>query len=159
MQQEDAMDKVWAFVKGAALHMGAVGYWANRHEPQPYGLHDFVAENIRHSCGDNARHGFAGRAWADEAPLNASLEDAILAAADYAGVQITPADVEAACLRWHWRNYQWEGFKDLPCKWEALQAAAAERGWIWEPVTPDWLLYEASHWAAEIAAQLETVTA
>jgi hypothetical protein len=78
MQQEHAMDKLWAFVKGAALHAGAVGYWANRPEPQPYGLHDFVAENIRQSCGADAQHGFAGRAWAAEAPLSASLEDAIL---------------------------------------------------------------------------------
>jgi hypothetical protein len=157
MQQEHAMDKLWAFVKGAALHAGAVGYWANRPEPQPYGLHDFVAENIRQSCGADAQHGFAGRAWAAEAPLSASLEDAILAAAEYAGVQITPAAVEAACLRWHWHNFKWEGFKDLPCKWAALHAAAAERGWVWEPITPDRLLHEESDWAAEIAAQLEAV--
>jgi hypothetical protein len=99
MQQQNPFDVLWAFVRGAALHMGAVGYWANRDEPQPYLLHEFISDNIEFSCGDLARHGFAGRAWADEAPLSASLLDAILAAAEYAGVEITPADVEAACFR------------------------------------------------------------
>jgi hypothetical protein len=150
---EPQIDVIWAFVRGAALHMGAVGYWAGRDEPQPYGLHEFIEANIEQSCGDLARHGFAGRAWASDAPLSASLQDAILAAADYAGAEITPADVEAACLRWEWHNYR-RSVKDLPCTWEALQAAAAERGWVWEPVTSDRPLHEVSNWAGEIAAQL-----
>lgn len=146
-------DAIWAFVVGAALQMGAVGYWASRNEPQPYALNDFLAENIRQACGQDARHGFAGRAWADEAPLSATLADAVIAAAEYAGVRITPADVEAACLRMKWEHYKWEGM-NLPCNWEALQAAAAERGWGWNPVRPDRPLYEVSTWAGEVAARL-----
>jgi hypothetical protein len=151
---DEQHDKVWAFVVGAALECSKLNYWMVQSGPQPYALNEFVAENIRHTCGALARHGFAGQAWANEAPLSASLADAIIAAAEYAGVEITPADVEAACLRWKWRNYQWEGFEALPCDWAALKAAAEERGWKWNPVMPNRPLHEVSDWAGEIAAQL-----
>jgi hypothetical protein len=156
MQQH--FDALWAFVWGAALQAGADAYWAQRDEPRPFLHEEFMEEQTEYMCREDARHARAGRRWAREA-AEATLEDCILAAADYAGVELTPADVEAACLRCKWKWYQWEGLKDLPCTWEALRAAAAERGWVWEPITPDRPLHEVSDWAAEIAAHLREPTA
>jgi hypothetical protein len=145
---------VWAFVVGAALQAGADAYWTQRSEPRPFLHSEFMAENLRHTCGELARHGFAGQAWAKEAPLSASLADAIIAAAEYAGVELTPADVEAACLRMECKHFRWDGLLDPPCTWEALKAAAESRGWAWDPVLPDRPLHEVSTWAAEVAAHL-----
>jgi len=158
MNDSNQFDVLWAFVTGAALHMGARGYWAQRPEPQPVGLHEFVAENIRNACGDLARHGFAGRAWADDQPLPTTLAECIRAAAKYAGVKVTSADIDAACLRREWKNFRLEeSLQHIPCDWQSLRAAAEGRGWEWKPVSANTPLHEASDWAAAIASELEEI--
>jgi hypothetical protein len=157
--ERQRFDALWAFVYGASLQAGADAYWAQRDEPRPFLHEEFMEEEIESMCLEDARHGRAGRRWARAAPSEVTLEDCILAAADYAGVKITPAEVEAACLRCQWKWRQWEGLSDLPCDWDALKADAESRGWVWDPIIPSKPLHEVSQWAAEIASHLREPTA
>jgi len=93
-------DKAWAFVKGAALYAGAIGYWAQQDEPQPSGLIDFIDDQIHFYCTNHARHGRAGMAWAADAdPLAITIGQTISRAAFHAGLRPRKRDVERACAK------------------------------------------------------------
>lgn len=139
-------DMIWGFVTGASICMS----WGNR----PYALHALLEESIYRTCGQHARHGLAGCAWADEASVNVSLAAAFLAAAEYAGVALTVADVDAACLFMERLHFQWDGLLDPPQTWEALKAATESQGRIWDPISPDRPLRAVSWWAGEVTNYL-----
>jgi hypothetical protein len=97
---EAKADKAWAFVKGAALYAGAIGYWAARPEPQPYGLVDFIDEQIHFCCGKDARAGRAGMAWASDADATSvTLAQTLERAAEYAGLRTRRQKIATTCVQ------------------------------------------------------------
>jgi hypothetical protein len=100
MRKADRCDAAWAFVKGASLHAGAVGYWAGQNEVQPNGLNEFIAERIEDYCWDFSQHGFDGRAWADRDPLGVTLADTIREATRRYRLRAPAWCIEAACARY-----------------------------------------------------------
>jgi hypothetical protein len=87
-----------AFVDGAMKYIAPHVYWAERGEPTPSSLMEWVYENAEFSNPFHRGASIAGVNWAkDEADIwVASLGDAIRAGAKRAGLRLTDAEIRWA---------------------------------------------------------------
>jgi hypothetical protein len=92
-------EKLWAFVRGAAIYAGALKHY-NAQNPPPVNIDARIVTEIYLLTGDYFMHAFAGRDWAEQmGAFTVRVADALKAGAEYAEAFCSQQRIETACER------------------------------------------------------------